>query len=255
MKIFDSHTHLYLPDFEPDLDEVITRARDTGVERLINIGIDTESSKICVEMARKYPGFYASVGWHPHDASLITEDDYIQLKRLALTKEVVGFGEIGLDFYRDHSPRDVQQKVFSELIGIAEDVQKPIIIHSREAFKEIFSVLESHKNSLSGILIHCFSGTYEEAKAYLDLGAYLSIPGVVTYKNAKVLHRAVKDLPRERIMIETDAPYLAPTPFRGKRNEPSYLPYHIKAIAKLWEMEEEEVANLTFANASVFFGL
>jgi TatD DNase family protein len=255
MKIFDSHSHLYLPDFSPDLEEVITRAREAGVERLINIGIDTISSKECIELSKKNQGFYASVGWHPHDASLITDDDYLDLKNLALDNEVLGFGEVGLDFYRDHSPRDVQLKVFTELVGVAEEVRKPIIIHSREAFSEIHSILESHKNSLKGILIHCFSGTYEEAKAYLDIGAYLSIPGVITYKNAKELHRAVKDLPRDRIMIETDAPYLAPTPFRGKRNEPSYLPFHIKAIAKLWEIDEEEVASLTFQNASVFFNL
>jgi TatD DNase family protein len=255
MEIFDSHAHLYLPEFATDFEEVVQRARDAGVTRLVNIGIDVQSSRVSLELARNNPGFYASVGWHPHDAKDIGKDDYPELKRLAGEKEVVGFGEIGLDFYRDHSPRDVQLSVLDALLGVAEEAQKPVIIHSREAFKETSSILKSHRNKLKGILIHCFGGTYEEARTYLDLGAFLSIPGTVTYKNAKDLKAAVKNLPHDRVLIETDAPYLAPTPFRGKRNEPAYLKYHIAAIAALWENEEESVASMTFRNASAFFGL
>jgi TatD DNase family protein len=255
MRIFDSHSHLYLPDFDPDLQDVLQRAREAGVERIVNIGIDAQSSVECLRLAREYSGFYATVGWHPHDAKAIGKDDFLELERLAKDKDALAIGEIGLDFYRDHSPRDVQGRVFGELLDLAVGAGKPVVIHSRDAFQETSGMLGARKNELSGILIHCFGGTKDEASAYLDMGAYLSIPGTVTYKSAKALKEAVRGLPKDRVLIETDAPYLAPTPMRGKRNEPSFLTYHVKAIASLWGIGEEETAFLTFANASRFFGL
>jgi TatD DNase family protein len=255
MEIFDSHSHLYLPEFAADLSETVQRAREAGVTRIVSIGIDAETTKTCLKMAEEREGFYASAGWHPHDAKDITEKDYAELKELALRGEAVGVGEIGLDFYWDNSPRHVQLKVFENLLGIAEEVKKPVIIHSREAFGATLPVLTSHRGALAGILIHCFGGSWEEAKQYLDIGAFLSIPGTVTFKKANKLRAAVKAIPRDRMLIETDAPYLAPSPFRGRRNEPAYLAWHIKAIAGLWETEEEEVAAATFRNASAFFGL
>ncbi|MDR2198938.1 MAG: TatD family hydrolase [Deltaproteobacteria bacterium] len=255
MKIFDSHCHLYLEDFKEDLDEVVRRARDAGVKRLVNIGIDVSSSRSAITLALENPGFYASAGFHPHDAVDFSPSDLDELKALAEKKEILAVGEIGLDFYRLRSPKEVQERVFNELLEIAEETLKPVIIHTREAFLETFKILAARRSALKGILIHCFTGTSEEAGKYLDLGAFLSVPGVVTYKNAGELKKALKHVPRDRVLIETDAPYLAPVPFRGKRNEPSYLVRHLEAIAGIWEIEPREAAEITFENASRFFGL
>jgi TatD DNase family protein len=255
LRIFDSHAHLYFPDFADDFPEVARRAREAGVERLINIGVHTESSRKCLELAKGIPGYHASVGWHPHVAEKLRPENLTELAELAQESGALAVGEIGLDFYQMRSPMDVQLRAFQELLDVAQGSGKPVIIHSREAFRETHDILKARLSGLHGILIHCFGGDEEEAGMYLDLGAYISIPGTLTYKSSEALRDAVRSMPRDRVLVETDAPFLPPVPRRGKRNEPSFLPFLLKVVAGLWDCEPEEAADITFRNASAFFGL
>jgi TatD DNase family protein len=255
MKIFESHSHLQLPEFSEDLEEVMDRAQKAGVIRLINIGIDYETSKMAIELAAQREGYFATVGFHPHNAKDFTPVKGRELLELTKDPSVVGIGEIGLDYHWDNSPRDIQKEVFQWSLKAAAELGKPVVIHTRDAFTDTLELLREHKDSLSGILIHCFTGTPTEALAFLELGAFLSIPGVVTYKNAQELRSAIKVIPKGRLLIETDCPYLAPVPFRGRRNEPAFLVHHLKALGEILEMPPEEVADLTFQNALRFFSV
>ncbi|MDR1079987.1 MAG: TatD family hydrolase [Deltaproteobacteria bacterium] len=255
MDIFDSHTHLFLDDFDSDRGEVLRRAAEAGVTRLINVGLDLESSRTALELSRKTPGHYATAGWHPHDAARMTPEDPARLAELARDPLVVAIGEIGLDFYRDRSPRDVQLVAFRSLLEAASGTSLPVVIHTREAYGETRSVLAEFRDSLSGILIHCFTSGPREAEGYLELGCFLSLPGVLTYKNAAPMREAAAMIPRDRILVETDAPYLAPVPRRSRRNEPSYLPFLLEELGRVLDISAPEAAELTTANALRFFGL
>ncbi|MDR2459155.1 MAG: TatD family hydrolase [Deltaproteobacteria bacterium] len=255
MEIFDSHTHLYLPEFAHDLDEVLERASAAGVTHLVNIGLDLATSETAILMAGNASGHYASVGWHPHETLKFQKDYLKSLVELALKDKVVAFGEIGLDYYRSIAPREDQLEVFKILLRGAIEAQKGVVIHSRDAFNDTLELLTAVKGELKGILIHCFGGDASQAEAYLKIGAYISIPGAVTFPKNTVLREALKSIPRDRLLVETDAPYLAPQPVRGKRNEPSYLIYHLGTMAEVLGISLEDMAQITTQNAKKFFNV
>ncbi len=248
MKFVDSHCHLDSEQFNADRDEVIQRALDAGVEHMVAIGTgdgppDLEAG---VRLADQHAAFYATVGVHPHDASKASEDTFSRLAELLRHPKVVAIGEIGLDYHYDFSPRDVQKNVFIEQMRIARDAGAPIVIHTREAWDDTISLLREHWAG-SGIM-HCFSGGPEEARQALELGFYLSFGGIVTFPKAAQIQAAARMAPRDRILIETDAPYLAPVPKRGKRNEPAFIVETARKIAELRGESLEDVAATTSAN-------
>ncbi|MDR1314405.1 MAG: TatD family hydrolase [Deltaproteobacteria bacterium] len=255
MEIFDSHAHIFLDDFDEDREDVLRRAADAGVTRIVNVGLDFESSRVALALSRRTPGHYAAAGWHPHESQLLGPEDPGRLMELARDPLIVAIGEIGLDFFRYHSPRDVQLKAFRSLLEAATGSGKPVVIHTRDAYEETREILAEFREGLSGVLIHCFTSGPEEAEGYLELGCFLSLPGVLTYKNAAPMREAAAMIPRDRILVETDAPYLAPVPRRSRRNEPSYLPYLLEELGRILGMTASEAADLTTANALGFFGL
>jgi TatD DNase family protein len=254
MEIFDSHCHLFLPEYH-DLPQVDIRARAAGVANVLNVGLDDITSQEALELAQSYQGYYASAGWHPHEAKNLGPKGLGRLLELCQEQKVIAFGEIGLDFFRLHSPKETQLKAFQDLLGAASKSGLPVIIHSRDAFQDTYRMLSAFKDSLSGILIHCFGGSMEEAQAYLSLGACLSFPGVISFPKNQELRRVAAEVPEDRILIETDGPYLAPVPHRGGRNEPAYLVHHLEHLAQARGISPERSAALTCRNAKRFFGL
>ncbi len=252
--LIDSHAHIDMPEFDNDRDEVVERALKAGISYIINIGSTLEASRKGVEIAQRYDPVYATVGIHPHDAAYANSKLYDELKILLDKEKVIAVGEIGLDYYRDYSPREVQQKVFRDQIGIARDINKPIIVHSRDAKEDTLRILKEEKGSgLRGIL-HCFSGDEKMAWECIDLGFYISFAGPVTYTNASRLREVVKAIPPERLLIETDCPYLSPHPMRGKRNEPMNVRYVAEKIGELKRLSLEDIARVTSLNIFRLFG-
>lgn len=251
--LFDSHAHLDARKFDNDRDDVIIRAKESGVSYIMNPGADFESSVKSVELASKYDMIYAAVGVHPHDAK--TMDDMILqlLKGLTKKPKVMAVGEIGLDFHYDYSPRDIQRKCFREQIRLAKEVNLPIIVHDRKANNEVMSILREEKAFDIGVLMHCYSGSAELASQYVHKGAYISIAGPVTFKSARKTVEVVETVPLDYLMIETDSPYLTPHPYRGKRNESSYVKYVAEKIAEIKEISLEEVIEKTTENAKRYF--
>jgi TatD DNase family protein len=247
--LIDSHAHLEMPEFNRDLEEVIRRAKESGVEYLFTVGTERKDWTRALEIAHSHPSVYVILGVHPHNAKEIYEETYPVLRKLCRNKKVKAYGEIGLDFYRNLSPRDVQLKRFREQIGLAKELGLPIVVHDREAHQETLEILKSEKAGDCGGIIHCFSGDYEMAKACIEMGFYISIPGSITYKNAEKFQEVVKKLPLEFLLVETDAPFLTPVPFRGKRNEPSYLRYTAQKVAEIKKVFLEKVAEMTSENA------
>jgi TatD DNase family protein len=251
VSLIDSHCHLDSEEFDADRDEVIQRALDAGVERMIAIGTgngppDLEAG---IRLAEKYPAFYATVGVHPHDAGKAAPSDFKNLAALLGYSKVVAVGEIGLDYHYDFSPRETQHAVFIEQMAIAAAANKPIVIHTREAWDDTLDLIERHwtPHGIGGIM-HCFSGGPAEAKRALDLGFYLSFGGIVTFSKAIDLQQAAKQAPSNRILVETDSPYLAPVPKRGKRNEPALLVHTVKKLADLRGESVEAISRLTTTN-------
>jgi TatD DNase family protein len=244
VKLIDSHCHLDSEQFHPDREEVIARAIDAGVEHMVAIGTgngppDLEAG---VRLADRHPAFYATVGVHPHDAAKATPESFSQLAVLLKHPKVVAMGEIGLDYHYDFSPREVQRDVFVEQMRIASDAKRPIVIHTREAWDDTVSLLREHwePTGLGGIM-HCFSGGPTEAQQALALGFHLSFGGIVTFPKAAEIREAASIAPADRILIETDAPYLAPVPKRGKRNEPAFI---VETARKIAEIRGETVASI-----------
>lgn len=253
--LVDSHAHLEMPQFEEDLPQVLQRAKQWGVGAIVTCGTDLEDSRRAVELATAYPSVFASVGVHPHEAIGFTSDTLACLRQMALHPKVVAIGETGLDFYRELSPRKVQIEAFREQIRLAKEMGKPVIIHDREAHATVLRILEEEaKGGLSGVL-HCFSGNTNMASKCLDLGLFISIPGVITFRNSAQLRNVVLHVPLERLLLETDSPFLAPMPFRGKRNEPAFLKYTAQKVAKVLRLTLEEVAERTTQNAVSLFNL
>jgi TatD DNase family protein len=253
--LIDSHAHLEMPEFRRDLTEVIQRAKTSGVEYIFTVGTEKKDWNRALEIAHSHPSVYAILGVHPHNAREIDEETYPSLRKLCADDKVRAYGEIGLDFYRNLSPRDVQLKRFREQIQFAKELGLPIVVHDREAHQETLEILKSEKAEESGGIIHCFSGDYEMAKECIEMGFYISVAGTITYKHSERLKEIVEGIPLESLLIETDAPFLAPVPFRGKRNEPSYVRYTAQKIAEIKNVSFEEVAEATTKNALRVYGL
>ncbi len=252
--LIDSHAHLDMDDFAADRDPVIKRAVQGGVARIVTIGIDLASSKKAIEIAKKYDFIYATVGYHPHNADEADPRDLEKLRALASEPKVVAWGEIGLDFFRRHSPPEKQVKAFERQLDIASEQGLPVIIHDRDAHTDLLRILKSRKRQYRGV-IHCFSGNYDLAMALIELGFCISFPGTVTYKNAVDTQAVATRIPLERLLVETDCPYLTPLPFRGKRNEPLYVKHTAEKIAQLRQLDFEELAQAISANTIRLFNL
>ena len=252
--LVDSHAHIYYRDFAADFEDMLQRAVDAGVAAILVVGTDIESSRESVELAEKYPQLYASVGIHPHDAGRVTDACYDVIRNLALSSpKVVAIGEIGLDFYRDRSPRDVQEIVFRKFLRMAGELDKPVIIHDRDAHGQVLDCLRD-EGSRRGVL-HCFSGDTAMAAEAVAMGFYLSIPGTVTYPANETLRDVVRSTSIDRLLVETDCPYLAPVPHRGKRNEPSYVRLAAERLAEVKGLSLEDVARITTKNVRDLFGI
>ncbi len=246
--LIDSHAHLEMPEFKKDLTEVLQRAKVSGVEYIFTVGTGKNDWERTLEIAQANSMVYAILGIHPHHAKEIDEQTYPILKKLCQNGKVKALGEIGLDFFRNLSPRETQLRGFREQIDLAKELNLPIVIHDREAHQETLEILKSEGAKECGGIIHCFSGDYEMAKDCIDMGFYISIPGSITFKNAEKLREVVNKLPLNSLLVETDAPFLTPEPFRGKRNEPSYITYTARKIAEIKKVSFEKVAEMTFEN-------
>ena len=262
MRLIDTHAHLDFDRFDADRAAVIERARSAGVVAIVNVGADLPSSRAAVRLAGEYEHIYAAVGIHPHDAKKLDGAALAELRELAQQPKVVAVGEIGLDFYRDLSPRDVQRRAFQAQLAWAAKLGKPVVIHDRDAHEEIMAVLadwaaELGRAPLAGRLgvLHTFSGDLAMAERAIDLGFYLSISGPVTYHNAGQLREIVGALPLDRLLVETDCPFLAPHPHRGKRNEPAHVRLVAERVAELHGISLDELAEATTANACRLFGV
>lgn len=253
MRLVDTHAHLDFPEYEPDLALVLSRAQAVGVELIINIGIDEESSRRSVEMAHTHSLLRATVGVHPHAAAEAGEGFCDELARLAAAKEVVAIGETGLDYYRDRSPREVQQRVFRQQICLARETGLPLVIHSRYAFDDTLAILAEEGGGEVGGVIHCFSGDWETAQRFLAMGFHIALGGVVTFPAAAALQEVARRVPLDRLLLETDCPFLAPQSHRGQRNEPAYIEAVAAKIAVLRGAAAGEVARQTTDNARVLF--
>ncbi|MFD0677092.1 MULTISPECIES: TatD family hydrolase [unclassified Paenibacillus] len=251
----DTHTHLNAPQFDEDRHDVIQRALESGISRIINVGFNRETIPSSIALAEQYDFIYSTVGWHPQDAKDMTADDLDWIEQLCAHPKVVAIGEIGLDYYWDTSPKDVQDRVFREQIRLARKLGMPIVIHNRDAHHDILQVLREEKASDVGGVMHCFSGSWETAKLCMDMNFHISFGGPVTFKNAKQPKEVLEKVPLERLLIETDAPYLTPHPFRGKRNETAYVKLVAETAAELKGLTLEELARVTTQNAVTLFGL
>lgn len=255
--IVDSHCHLDFEDFRDDLPAVLERARAAGIIAMVCVGSagDLATAERAVALANKEPDVFAAVGIHPHDAAKITPDFWPALEKLAKEPRVVGIGETGLDYFYDHSPRQLQREVFETFLRLATTVNRPVICHIRDAHEDAARVLRAGPIPDAGGVIHCFTGNVDDARKYLDLGLYLSFSGVLTFKKADDLRKAAAYAPEDRIMVETDAPYLAPIPHRGKRNEPAFVAKSLEALAQVRGIGLARAADATTANAFRLFRL
>jgi TatD DNase family protein len=254
--LIDSHAHLDSRQFNDDREAVIQRARDHGISAIISIGCDLESSQDNAELATRHGDIFAAVGIHPHEATQLDDAAYTRLRQLAASHDkIVAIGEIGLDYYRDRSPRPIQQQAFRRQIDLAHELKKPIIVHDREAHADVLQILiEANAADLGGVL-HCFSGDLAMAHKVLELGFYLSFPGTITYPKNTAVRELIQSLPIESMLVETDCPYLAPLPFRGKRNEPAHVRYTAALLAEVKGLSVADVARITSLNCRKLFGI
>src|SRR3989338_5701075 len=251
--MIDTHAHLDMPQFDGDREDVIKRAVDSGVSLIIDVGSDLSGSRTALELAHRYDFIYASAGIHPHEVKEITTDTYKEIRKLITDPKVVTVGEIGLDYYKDYSPRDIQQMEFINQIRLAKEFKKPIIVHSRDAREDTLKILKDEKVSEIGGIMHCFSGDEEMARRCMDMGFYISFAGPVTYPNADKLRKVVKSIPTNRLLTETDCPYLAPQQMRGKRNEPAYVRYVAEKIAEAKGLNLEDIERIIELNVYNLF--
>ena len=254
-ELFDTHAHLHFPDFAPDLDAVLRRAREAGVRRMVTIGTDGETSRAAVAIAEGDPDVWASVGLHPHDAAAGDDALFAELEWLAASPRVVAIGEMGLDFFRNLSPRPAQEAAFRRQLALARALGKPALVHCRDAHAETLAILAEEGVREVGGVMHCFSGDVEIARRCLDLGLLVSLAGPVTYPNARALPAVATFVPADRLVVETDCPYLPPQPYRGKRNEPAYLTITAARVADLRKASLDELAARMTDNALRLFRL
>lgn len=258
MGLIDSHAHLDFEDFSADLDGVIGRARAAGVERIVCVGLWRAPGSFgnALELAARDPGFFsATVGVHPHECARVPEEDWARHAALARDPRAVAVGETGLDFHYDHSPRPAQEASFRRSLAIARGAGKPVVIHVREADEACARILREEGVPAAGGVIHCFTGDARAARAYLDLGLHISVAGVVTFRTAEAIREAVRIVPHDRLLVETDCPFLAPVPHRGRRNEPAFVVETARKVAELWDTTEEEVGRATTENVRRLFRL
>lgn len=251
----DTHVHLNADQYDEDLEEVIQRALDTKVTKMVVVGFDRKTIERAMELVEQYEFIYAAIGWHPVDAIDCTDEDLLWIEQLAAHPKVVGIGETGLDYYWDKSPKDVQEKWFRKQIQLAQKLNLPIIIHNRDATGDVMRILREENAASVGGIMHCFSGSVETARECIAMNFMISLGGPVTFKNARMPKEVAKEIPLEHLLIETDAPYLAPHPNRGKRNEPSFVTLVAEEIARQKELTTEEVAYATSSNATNFLKL
>lgn len=248
---FDSHAHYNDDSFDEDRKELLDSLKDKGVDFIVNAAADIDSSKASIDLAEQYDFIYAAVGVHPHEVKEMKEEDLVLLKEWTKHEKVVAIGEIGLDFYYNHSEENEQLYWFEKQLNLAKELEMPVIIHSREACQKTYDMIMA-----SGVkqgVIHCFSGSKELAQAYVKKGFYIGIGGSLTFKNAKKTVEVVESIPLDHLLIETDCPYLTPVPHRGKRNDSSYLEYVVRKIAEIKQLSEAEVAKITAQNAKSLF--
>lgn len=253
--LVDTHAHLDFPELVHDLEGVFRRCAQAGVDRIVSVGIDPATSAKAVSLSQEHSFVFATVGLHPHGARELGEADLEQMAALARNPKVVALGEMGLDYFRDRQPRSVQRRCFGQQLELAAMMQLPAVFHVREAFEDFFREMSPWAPQLPPSVLHCFSGDWDVAKRALDLGLYLSMPGTVTYKNAVAQQEVVRKAPLDRLLVETDAPFLTPVPFRGKPNEPALVRYTAHRIAELRGCSLEAVAQATTQNAYRVFGL
>lgn len=253
--LFDTHVHLNDDQFKEDIEEVIKRAQEAGVSSMVVVGFDRATITRAMELIEEYAFIYAAIGWHPVDAIDMLEEDLAWIEELSSHPKVVAIGEMGLDYHWDKSPRDIQKEVFRKQIRLAKKVKLPIVIHNREATADIVDILKEEQAEEVGGIMHCFSGSPEVAKECLNMNFYISLGGPVTFKNAKKPKEVAVEVPLDKLLIETDCPYLAPHPYRGKRNEPAYVKLVAEQIAELKGLTFDEVAAATTENARKLFGI
>lgn len=251
MTLFDTHAHYDDEQFDSDRDELLSAMTENGIGLIVNAASNLSSSEKGLELSEAYPFLYAAAGVHPHDTKQMDNSTVYKLEKLLSKPKAVAVGEIGLDYHYEYSPRDIQQKRFREQLELAGHIKKPVIIHEREAPGDTLKILRDYPD-VTGVF-HCYSGSWETAKILLDSGWYLSFTGVITYKNARRAHEVIKKMPRERIMIETDSPYLAPEPMRGRRNSSLNLKYTAAKLGELLNIKAEDAAALTLENGLRFF--
>lgn len=255
-RLVDTHAHLDLLAAEGvPVSDAIARARGAGIEQLITIGIDLESSRAAVRMAEAHEGIFATVGVHPHDSADYQSQTERELRALASSPHVVAIGEVGLDYYRDRSPRDRQRIAFRHQLDLAAELKLPVCIHCRDASQDMLRILTEHARKPETMVLHCFSGDERLAAKMVDMGCHISLAGPVTFKNATNVARVAKTIPLDKLLIETDCPYLAPVPYRGKTNEPALLPLIARRVAELRDIPVADVATATTENARDVFGL
>lgn len=251
----DSHAHLYFDQFDQDRDAVIKNAQLANIAAIINIGINLETIKKSIALAESYDFIYATAGIHPQDAHEMRTDQWDEFLKLLEHPKIVAIGEIGLDYYRDYSPHEVQKDVLHRQLELAVEHDLPVVVHTRNAWQDVLPIFtEQYRGKLSGVF-HCFSGMENEAKSVLDAGYYISFTGVVTFKNAKALNIAANYVPLDRLLLETDCPFMAPEPFRGKRCEPAHVPFIARKIAETRKIDVAELAYQTNKNVEKLFGI
>ena len=250
---FDTHAHVDDARFAEDRDAMLENCREKGVSLIMNIGASIESSRAAVALSEQYKDIYATVGFHPCDTYDLTEEAYAEIEELAKHNKVKAIGEIGLDYHYEDTDKEKQFVAFRRQMALAEKLKLPVVIHSREATQNTLAILQEFPN-VKGV-VHSYSGSVETAKILLNMGYYLSFNGIVTFKNAHKARDVLATLPHDRVLIETDCPYLAPEPHRGERNDPSLVPFVAAKVAEIWGITQEEVANITFENGKRFYGI
>ena len=255
ISLIDSHAHLELEPLVEQTQAVVARAVAAGLIGIITVGIDLQDAKVALGIAEQFDMVFAAVGFHPHNAKDVGDDSLLQIEKLCENPKVVGYGEIGLDFFRNRSPHDRQLEVFEDQIELAKKINKPIIIHLRDAYEEGLKVLEQHGPYTAGGVIHCFSGDESDARRTLDLGFHISIPGTVTYRKNDKLRRIVATIPDNRILLETDCPFLSPEPMRGKDNEPANIIHTARKVAEVRGVDVRVLGSLAASNAINLFTL
>ena len=256
MDLIDTHCHLTFDQLAGDVEAVVARSKAAGVTGWITVGTDTLHNRKAIELADKFENMYAAVGIHPHDAKDATAETMVELKELAQNEKVVAIGETGLDFHYNYSPHQDQKRAFAQQLKIAAELNLPVIVHCREAFDETMEILEQFGTGVKRVVFHCFSGSAQQAKIVLDYGFHISFTGVVTFKNAEKTRDAAKIVPLDRLMLETDCPYMSPAPMRKQKiNEPALMIHTAKFLADLKQIPFDDFASAVTATSKVFFGL